>query len=88
MSDIVHSHAEHVEKKRGVLHGNTMSCRHHSMVGSMANLPPSQDCNPEEDICFEGDSEGEDNSSLPPEVFALTWHADVGYIMHMVSCIA
>ena len=35
-----------------------------------------------------GDSEGEDNSYLPPEVFALTWHVDVGYIMHMVSCIA
>ena len=46
------------------------------------------DCNREEDICSEGDSEGEDHSSLPPEVFALTWHADVGYIMHMVPCIA
>ena len=89
MSDIVHSHAEHVEKKRRVLRGNTMSCRHRSMVGSMANPPhPSPDCNPEEDICSEGDSEGEDNSYLPLEVFALTWHADVGYIMHMVSCIA
>ena len=89
MSDIVHSHAEHVEKKRRVLRGNTMSCRHRSMVGSIANPPHlSLDCNPEEDICSEGDSEGEDNSYLPPEVFALTWHADVGYIMHMVSCIA
>ena len=33
-----------------------------------------------------GDLEGEDNSYLPPEVFALTWHADVGYIMHMAPC--
>ena len=46
MSDIVHSHAQHVEKKRRVLRGNTMSCRHRSMVGSMANPPhPSPDCN-------------------------------------------
>ena len=36
----------------------------------------------------EEDSEGEDHSYLPPEVFALTWHADVGYIMHMVPCVA
>ena len=50
--------------------------------------PPISDCNREEDICSEVDSEEEDHSYLPPEVFALTWHADVGYIMHMVSCIA
>ena len=50
--------------------------------------PPISDHNKEEDNCSEGDSEGEDHSYLPPEVFALTWHADVGYIMHMVSCIA
>ena len=41
-----------------------------------------------EDNCSEGDSEGEDHSYLPHEVFALTWHADVGNIMHMVPCIA
>ena len=35
-----------------------------------------------------GDSEAEDHSYLPHEVFALTWHADVGYIMHLVPCIA
>ena len=46
--------------------------------------PPISDRNQEEDNCSEGDSEGEDNSYLPPEVFALNWHADV----HMVSCIA
>ena len=50
--------------------------------------PTILDCNQEEDNYFEQDSEGEDNSYLPPEVFTLTWHADVGYIMHMVSCIA
>ena len=50
--------------------------------------PRISDCNREEDIYSEGDSEGEDNSYLPPKVFALTWHADVGYIMHMVCRIA
>ena len=50
--------------------------------------PPISDRNQEEDNCSEGDSEGEDHSYLPPEVFALTWNADVGYIMHMVPCIA
>ena len=57
------------------------------MVGE---VPPSRhsDCIPEEDNYSDGDSEGADHSYLPPEVFALTWHADVGYIMHMVPCIA
>ena len=50
--------------------------------------PPIPDCNQEEDNCSEGDSEGADHSYLPPKVFALTWHADVGHIMHMVPCIA
>ena len=50
--------------------------------------PPISDCNQEEDNYSEGGSEGEDHSYLPPEVFALTWRADVGYIMHMVPCIA
>ena len=50
--------------------------------------PYISDCNREEDIYFEGGSEGEDHSYLPPEVFALTWHADVGYIIHMVPCIS
>ena len=89
MSDIVHSHAEHVEQKRRALRGNKISCRRRSMVGAKAAPRPCiSDCNREEDICSEGDSEGEDNSHLPPEVFALTWHADVGNIMHMVPCIA
>ena len=50
--------------------------------------PPISDCNQEEDNYSEGDSEGEDRSYLPLEVFALTSHADVGNIIHMVPCIA
>ena len=50
--------------------------------------PPISDRNQEEDNCSEGNSEGEDHSYLPHEVFALTWHADVGNIMHMVPCFA
>ena len=89
MSVIVHNGTEHVDQKRRALHGNKISCRRPSMVGAKATPPPRiSDCNREEDIYSEGDSEGEDNSYLPPEVFALTWHADVGYIMQMVSCIA
>ena len=89
MSVIVHNGTEHVEKKRRALRGNKISCRRHSMVGAKATPPPPiLDRNQEEDNCSEGDSEGEDHSYLPPEVFALTWHADVRYIMHMVSCIA
>ena len=85
MSVIVHNGTEHVEQKRRALRGNKISCRRRSMVGAKAApLPCISDCNREEDICSEGDSEGEDNSSLPHEVFALTWHADVGNIMHMV----
>ena len=89
MSVIVHNGIEHVEKKRRVLRGNTMSCTHHSMVGSMANPPhPSPDCNPEEDICSEADSDAADHSYLPPKVFALPWHDDVSHIMHMLPCSA
>ena len=83
--DIIHSHAEHVEKKRRILRGNTMSCRHCSMMGSMENPPhPSPDCNPEEDISSEADSDAADHSNLPPKVFALPWHDDVSHIMHML----
>ena len=89
MSVIVHNGTEHVEQKRRALCGNKISCRRRSMVvAKAAPPPPISDCNQEEDNCFEGDSEGEDHSYLPHEVFALTWHADVGNIMHMVPCIA
>ena len=40
------------------------------------------------DSSSEEDSKIDEQSYSPPEVFSLTWHADVGYIMHMVSCIA
>ena len=86
MSDIVHIHVEHVEKKRRVLRGNTMSCRHRSMVGSMANPPSSPDCNPEEDIYSKADSDAAGHSYLPPKVFALTFHDDVSHIMHILPC--
>ena len=89
MTVIVSNGTEHVEKKIRALRGNIISCRCRSMVGAKAAPPPRiSDCNREEDICSEGDSEGEDNSYLPPEVFALTWHVAVGYVKHMVSCIA
>ena len=89
MPVIVHNGTEHVEHKRRALRDNKISCRRRSMVGSKAVPPPPiSDCNQEEHNCSEGDSEGEDHSYLPHEVFALTWHADVGYIMHMVPCIA
>ena len=85
MTVIVNNGTEHVEQKRRAVRGNKISCRRRSMVGAKA--APLHAFR-EEDICSEGDLEGEDNSYLPPEVFALTWHADVGYIMHMVYCIA
>ena len=88
MSIIVHNHTEHVDKKRRLLHGNIMSCRHRSTVGEVAPPPAILDCILEEDNCLDGDSEGADHSCLPHEVFALTWHVDVGHIMHMVPCIA
>ena len=89
MSVIVHNGTEHVEHKRRALHGNKISCRRRSMVGAKAGPPPPiSDRNQEEDNCSEADSEGEDLSYLPHEVFSLTWHADVGNIMHMVPCIA
>ena len=75
MSVIVQNGTEHVEQKRRVLHGNTMSCRHRSMVRSMENPPhPSPDCNPEEDIYSDADSDA--------------WHDDVSHIMHMLPCSA
>ena len=40
------------------------------------------------DSSSEEDSETDEQPYFPPKVFALTWHADVGYIMHIVSCIA
>ena len=36
----------------------------------------------------EMDSETDDQSYSPTEVYALTWHGSTAHIMHMVSCIA
>ena len=33
------------------------------------------------------DSETDDQSYSPTEVYALTWHGYIAHIMHMVSCI-
>ena len=89
MPVIVNNGTEHVEQKRRALRGNKISCRRRSMVGAKAAPPPPiLDRNQEGDNYSEGDSEAEDHSYLPHEVFALTWHADVGNIMHMVPCIA
>ena len=66
MTVIVNNGTEHVEQKRQALRGNKISCRRRSMVGAKAASPPRiSECNREEDICSEGDSEGEDNSYLP-----------------------
>ena len=35
----------------------------------------------------EEDSETDDQSYFPPEVYALTWHDYTAHIMHTVSCI-
>ena len=89
MSVIVHNGTEHVEQKRRALRGNKISCRRRSMVGAKADpLHPFRIVIKRKITVLRGDSEGQDHSYLPPEVFALTWHADVGNIMHMVPCIA
>ena len=40
------------------------------------------------DSSSEMDSETDDQSNSPTEVYALTWHGYTAHIMHMVSCIA
>ena len=88
MRVIVHNGTDHVEQKRRALRGNKISCRRRSMVGTKAAPPPISYRNQEEDNCSDGDSEGEDQSYSPIEVYALTWHGYTSHIMHMVSCIA
>ena len=87
MSDIVHSHAEHVEKREEFC--ATIQC--HADIApwwvQWQTLPPPHR-NPEEDICSEADSDATDHSYLPPKVFALPWLDDVSYIMHMLPCSA
>ena len=40
------------------------------------------------DSSLEMDSETDDQSYSPTEVYALTWHGYTAHIMHKVSCIA
>ena len=40
------------------------------------------------DSSSEMDSETDDQSYSPTEVYALTWRGYISHIMHMVSCIA
>ena len=40
------------------------------------------------DSSSEMDSETDEQSYSPTEVYALTWHVYTAHIMHMVSCIA
>ena len=42
----------------------------------------------EADLLLEEDSETDDQSYSPTEVYALTWHSYTAHIMHTVSCIA
>ena len=42
----------------------------------------------EADLLLGMDSETDDQSYSPTEVYALTWHSYTAHIMHMVSCIA
>ena len=40
------------------------------------------------DSSSEMESQIDDQSYSPTEVYALTWHGSTAHIMHMVSCIA
>ena len=51
-------------------------------------LPVEADLLPCPDSSLEMDSETDDQSYSPSEVYALTWHGSIAHIMHMVSCIA
>ena len=51
-------------------------------------LPAEADILLVTDSSSEEDSEADDQSYYPPEVYALTWHGYTAHIMHTVSCIA
>ena len=51
-------------------------------------LPAEADLLLGPDSSSEMDSETDDQSYSPTEVYALTWHSYTAHIMHMVSCIA
>ena len=49
-------------------------------------LPAEADMLLVTDISSEEDSEADDQSYYPPEVYAQTWQGYITYIMHMFSC--
>ena len=51
-------------------------------------LPVEVDLLLDPDDSSQMDSETDDQSYSPTEVYALTWHSYTAHIMHMVSCIA
>src|SRR3990170_8373041 len=89
MSVIVHNGTEHVEQKRRALCGNKISCRCRSMVGAKATpLPPFQTVIKRKITVHKRIQREQTTPIYPLRSFALTWHADVGHIMHMMPCIA
>ena len=57
---------------------NVMQTSLHRFNGN----PPSPDCNPEEDICSEADTDAADHSYLPPRCLLY-----LGMMMLVISCI-
>ena len=51
-------------------------------------LPVEADISLVTDSSSEEDSETDDQSYFPPQVYALIWDGYISHIMHMVSCIA
>ena len=74
----VHQPFESVMEKSGV---NTRSLE-------QTMLPAEADILLVTDSSSEEDSETDDQSYIPPEVYALTCDGYISHIMHMVSCIA
>ena len=88
MPVIVNNGTEHVEQKRRALRGNKISCRRRSMVGAKAAPLHAFRIVIERKISVQRGIQKEKTTPIYPLVFALTWHADVGNIMHMVPCVA
>jgi hypothetical protein len=51
-------------------------------------LPVEADISLVTDSSSEEDSETDDQSYFPPQVYALIWDGYISHIMHMVPCIA
>src|SRR3954471_3800947 len=66
-----------------------MSCRHRSMLGSMANPPPLLIVIQRKiSVLRRIQTQLTTPISPPPKVFALPGHDDVSHIMHMLPCSA